>query len=180
MHITPVEIKQKIFERRMRGYDIGEVNAFLHALAQAWEKLNTQFSSVKVELENSRKEIKRLADLEDALIRTHKDAEYTASHIIAQAKQEAQLILEKAQIDAEKLLYEAQKKVQVAETRTKAELEFAKNRMEKEVTEIQRVTCETLQYKAKLIQQLQQLAEDVLLKCGQIQTFQEFRQVING
>jgi cell division initiation protein len=180
MQITPVEIKQKTFEKKMRGYAVEEVDAFLHALAHAWEKLNTQFKSVRLELENTKKEIKRLEDLESALIRTIKDAEHTANNIVTQAKQEAELILQKAQIDSEKLVYEAQKKLQVTEIRSKAEMEFAKNRMEREVIEIQRVTCETLQYKTKLIQQLQQLAEEVLLKCGQVQTLQDIRQAVNG
>ena len=180
MQITPAEIKQKIFERKMRGYDVEEVDAFLHALAQAWEKSNTQLKLVKVELEDTRKEIKRLEDLESALIRTIKDAESTSSNIVAQAKQEAQLIIQKAQMDAEKLLYEAQKKVQVVEIRSKTEIEFAKSRMEKEITEMQRITCETVQYKDKLIHQLERIAEEVLLKCRQAQKLQDMKQDVNG
>ncbi|MHB9147826.1 MAG: DivIVA domain-containing protein [Candidatus Amoebophilus sp.] len=167
MQITPAEIRQKNFERKMRGYYIEEVDAFLHALAQAWEQVTTQYKVTKVELEQCKKEIKRLEDLESALLRTIKDAEYTANHIVAQAKQEAELIVQKAHMDAEKLLHEAQKKVQVMEVRSKAEIEYTKTRLEKEVAEMQRVTCDTLQYKANLFQQLQQLAEDILLKCGQ-------------
>ena len=167
MQITPAEIRQKNFERKMRGYHVEEVDAFLHALAHAWDRVNAQYKVTKIELEQCKKEIKRLEDLESALLRTIKDAEYTANHIVAQAKQEAELIIRKAHIDSEKLLHEAQKKVESIEIRSKVEIEYTRNRLEKEMAEMQRVTCDTLQYKANLFQQLQQLAEDILLKCGQ-------------
>jgi cell division initiation protein len=167
MQITPAEIRQKNFERKMRGYHVEEVDAFLYALAHAWERVNAQYKVVTVELEQSKKEIKRLEELESALVRTIKDAEYTANNIVAQAKQEAELIIQKAYIDSEKLSYEVQKKVQAMEIRSKAEIEYTKLRLEQEVAEMQRVTCDTLQYKANLFQQLQQLAEDILLKCSQ-------------
>lgn len=167
MQITPAEIRQKNFERKMRGYHVEEVDAFLHALAYAWDRVNAQYKAATLELDQSKKEIRRLEDLENALVRTIKDAEYTANHIVAQAKQEAELIIRKAHIDSEKLLHEAQKKVESIEIRSKVEIEYTKNRLEKEMAEMQRVTCDTLQYKANLFQQLQQLAEDILLKCGQ-------------
>jgi len=38
MKITPLEIRQKDFEKKMRGYDKDEVNAFLQSLSQEWER----------------------------------------------------------------------------------------------------------------------------------------------
>ena len=38
MKITPLEIRQKAFEKALRGYDKDEVNAFLLSLSQEWER----------------------------------------------------------------------------------------------------------------------------------------------
>ena len=39
MKITPLEIRQKTFEKNIRGFDKDEVNAFLISLSSEWEKL---------------------------------------------------------------------------------------------------------------------------------------------
>ena len=38
MKITPLEIRQKSFEKVFRGYDKDEVAAFLQILGSEWEK----------------------------------------------------------------------------------------------------------------------------------------------
>ena len=42
MKITPIEIRQKTFEKVFRGYDKEEVQAFLQSLSQEWERLNAE------------------------------------------------------------------------------------------------------------------------------------------
>ena len=39
MKVTPIEIRQKDFNKVFRGYDKEEVDAFLKSLSQEWEKL---------------------------------------------------------------------------------------------------------------------------------------------
>ena len=39
MKITPLEIRQKNFEKKLRGYDKDEVSAFLLSLSNEWERL---------------------------------------------------------------------------------------------------------------------------------------------
>ena len=37
MRVTPLDIRRQKFRKGMRGYDPGEVDAFLEMLAEAWE-----------------------------------------------------------------------------------------------------------------------------------------------
>ena len=39
MKITPIEIRQKVFEKKLRGYDKDEVQAFLQSLSNEWERV---------------------------------------------------------------------------------------------------------------------------------------------
>ena len=39
MKITPLEIRQKTFEKSFRGLDKDEVNAFLLSLSHEWERM---------------------------------------------------------------------------------------------------------------------------------------------
>ena len=42
MKITPLEIRQKAFEKNFRGYNQDEVNAFLQTLSQEWERVGDE------------------------------------------------------------------------------------------------------------------------------------------
>ena len=39
MKITPLEIRQKTFEKVFRGYEKDEVNAYLQSLSMEWERM---------------------------------------------------------------------------------------------------------------------------------------------
>ena len=45
MKITPLDIRQKTFEKAFRGLDKDEVNAFLLTLSQHWEKMMDENNS---------------------------------------------------------------------------------------------------------------------------------------
>ena len=47
MKITPLEIRQKSFEKEFRGYDKDEVNAYLRSLSQEWEKLLDELKELR-------------------------------------------------------------------------------------------------------------------------------------
>ena len=49
MKITPLEIRQKAFEKNFRGYNQDEVNAFLQTLSQeqALERMGTYLQAIK-------------------------------------------------------------------------------------------------------------------------------------
>ena len=51
MRITPLEIKRKTFEKKLRGFDKDEVNAFLVSLSQEWERLLNENNELKIKQE---------------------------------------------------------------------------------------------------------------------------------
>ena len=82
MKITPIEIRQKTFERVLRGYDKEEVNAFLQSLSQEWERVLEENREYRFKLEVTQKEVQKLREVETSLYRTLKTAEDTSTQLI--------------------------------------------------------------------------------------------------
>ncbi|MFC2125130.1 DivIVA domain-containing protein, partial [Bacteroidota bacterium] len=57
MKVTPLEIRQKSFEKVFRGYDKDEVEAFLLILSQEWEKVLDENKSLRMNLDKAEKEV---------------------------------------------------------------------------------------------------------------------------
>ncbi|HWA32544.1 MAG TPA: DivIVA domain-containing protein [Cyclobacteriaceae bacterium] len=110
MKVTPLEIRQKTFERTLRGYDKDEVNAFLLSLSQEWERMNDEIKELKMKFENSEREVSKLREVETSLFRTLKTAEDTGANVVDQAKKTAELHVREAQINADALFNEAKAK----------------------------------------------------------------------
>jgi cell division initiation protein len=110
MKITPLEIRQKSFEKTLRGYDKDEVNGFLLTLSQEWERSQDELKELKMKIDASEKEVGKLREVETSLFRTLKTAEVTGANVVEQANKSAELILRESQIKAEALLNEAKNK----------------------------------------------------------------------
>jgi len=107
MKVTPLEIRQKTFERTLRGYDKDEVNAFLLSLSQEWERMMDESKELRVKLDASEREVAKLREVESSLFKTLKTAEDTGANVIEQANKAAELHLREAQMSAEAILNEA-------------------------------------------------------------------------
>jgi cell division initiation protein len=112
MKITPLEIRQKTFEKAFRGLDKDEVQAYLQSLSQEWERMQDEMKDLKSKLEASEKEVKKLREVESSLFKTLKTAEDTGATLIDQAQKTAELHLREAQFRADTLLSEAKSKAE--------------------------------------------------------------------
>ena len=110
MKITPLEIRQKAFEKVLRGYDKDEVNAFLLTLSQEWERILDDTKEARIKLETTEREVSKLREVESSLFKTLKTAEDTGASVIEQANKTAELILRENQLNADALLSEAKTK----------------------------------------------------------------------
>lgn len=110
MKITPLEIRQKNFERTMRGYDKDEVTAFLVTLSQEWERLIDETKELRIKYESSEREVSKLREVESSLYKTLKTAEDTGANLIDQAQKTAELHLRESQLKADALLSEAKER----------------------------------------------------------------------
>lgn len=110
MKITPLEIRQKTFEKNFRGYEKDEVNAFLLTLSQEWERILDESKELRIKLEAAEKEVLKLREVETSLFKTLKTAEDTGANVIEQARQSADLHMRETQLKAEAILNEAKMK----------------------------------------------------------------------
>jgi cell division initiation protein len=170
MQITPLEIRQKSFEKRFRGYYTDEVDAFLHSLAYTWEKLTTQFKELQATAEGYKKHIDRLENLEDALLKIIREANNTAEHMVEQAKIESDLVIKKATIEADRLIHEAKTKAQVIEIVGREEVSKFKHTIEQELASKKIAIQEAIHYRESIIKQLQQLSEELWEKSQRLET----------
>jgi cell division initiation protein len=110
MRITPLEIRQKAFERVLRGYDKDEVNAYLQSLSQEWERMQDDIKEIRIKYEATEREVSKLREVESSLYKTLKTAEDTGANVIDQANKTAELILREAQMKADSMVNEAKSK----------------------------------------------------------------------
>lgn len=174
MKITPLEIRQKTFERTLRGYDKDEVNAFLLSLSQEWERTSDEVKELKSKLESSEKEVAKLREVETSLFRTLKTAEDTGANVIDQAHRAAELHLREAQMSAEAILHEAKDKarnaVEEADTMSKQLL----GEMEDQLKDLlnQYKTLES--QRNNMVDDLKRLASEVLDRANRVRQSSKF------
>lgn len=112
MKLTALEIKQQKFERALRGYDVGEVNAFLSVMATEWEHLVGKNRELENTIQRLQERLHHYERVEAALHETLQTAKDSAIQRIEQAKKEARSRIEKAEMEAENMLREARQQRQ--------------------------------------------------------------------
>ena len=164
MKITPLEIKQKVFEKAFRGYEKQEVQAFLGSLAKEWERMQIDYRDMKAKWEHTQQEIAKLREVEDSLFKTLKTAEDTRTNLIEQASKTADLHLKETQIKTETLLNGAKNRakdmLEKAENKALHILENAQN----EIRKLQKSYTTIEQHREQLISSLKILSQDMLQK----------------
>lgn len=143
MRITPLEIRQKSFEKHFRGYDKDEVNAFLLTLSQEWERTIDDTKEFRAKLEEAQREVAKLREVESSLYKTLKTAEDTGANVIEQARQAADLHLRESQMRAEAMLNEAKGKakdtIEEADAKSKEILADMEDRLKEMVDNYKRL-----------------------------------------
>ena len=104
MKLTALEIKQQQFEKSLRGYDVGEVKAFLNVVSTEWEYQVARNREMEREIDQLRDKLKHYERVEQALHETLQAAKETADQRLAGAKKEARNRIEKAEMEAEAIV----------------------------------------------------------------------------
>ncbi|WP_068840094.1 DivIVA domain-containing protein [Pontibacter akesuensis] len=164
MKITPLEIRQKTFEKAFRGLDKDEVNAFLLTLSQQWEKLQDENKDLRMKLDASHRETQKLREVESSLYKTLKTAEDTGNSIMEQAKKSAELQARESELKADELMNQARNEARQM-------LEDAKKQAERVVLEMQEQVkaldqdCQRMEsYLDSLVRDLRHLANEAMEK----------------
>jgi len=164
MKITPLEIRQKTFEKAFRGVDKDEVQAFLLTLSQQWEKMNDENKDLKMKLEVATREVQKMREVESSLYKTLKTAEDTSASIQEQANKEADLRVREAQFKADQLMNEARQKARSLIEDAYKQSEKAIAEMQQEVKHLEQEHERIESYVENLVRDLKHLATDALEK----------------
>jgi len=174
MKITPLEIRQKDFEKNFRGYDKDEVNAFLQTLSQEWERTVEENKEMRYKLEASQREVEKLREVESSLYKTLKTAEDTGANMIEQAQKTAELKLKEANLESEKITSEAK-------ARAKKIVDQAESRAQEIILKMEeRVKALRQNYKAiesdydNLLFELRSMAQKTLQRIDKAENDRQF------
>src|SRR5512135_1240080 len=111
MRITPLDIQQKQFPMKFRGFDVEEVYAFLEVIREEMEELLRENASLKENVQRAASHIKEYKDMETTLRETLMTAQQMVEDYKTNARKEAELLIKEAELRADELIKDAQEKV---------------------------------------------------------------------
>lgn len=184
MKITPLEIRQKTFEKAFRGLDKEEVEAYTLSLSQEWERVLDENKEYKIKLEASQKEVKKLREIESSLFRALKTAEDTGANMIHQAEKAAELHLKESQIKAEAMLNDAETKSKDKMEEADIQSRHAVEEMEQQLKALGQTYRMLENYRDDLLSNIKMLSQDGLDKVerasNQIKSFDLEEQIMKA
>jgi cell division initiation protein len=111
MRITPLDIQQKQFPIKFRGFDVEEVYAFLEVIREEMEELLRENASLKESVHRAETQMKEFKDMEITLRETLMTSQQMVEDYKTNARKEAELLLKDAEHKADGVIKEAQEKV---------------------------------------------------------------------
>ena len=111
MRITPLDIQQKEFGTKFRGFDMEEVDSFLELIREEMEELLRDNANLREEARRFEKQLKEYKNIETTLRDTLVKTQEIVEEYRANAKRDAELMIKEAELEAEKLLRSAQDRV---------------------------------------------------------------------
>jgi cell division initiation protein len=112
MKVTPLDLRQQRFQTVMRGYDRGEVNAFLAEAADDYENALRENDRLRQELAKS-----------EAVLNEHRGQEKNLSNTLMTAQKLADEIKETAQQEAARIVREAEGRTDLMLQKSQGRLE---------------------------------------------------------
>ena len=111
MRITPLDIQQKQFPMKFRGFDVEEVYAFLEVIREEMEDLLRDNAAMKETVQRLEDQSKEHKNMETTLRETLLTAQQMVEDYKANARKEAELVVKEAELKADSILKDAQEKV---------------------------------------------------------------------
>jgi cell division initiation protein len=111
MRITPLDIQQKQFSSRLRGFDMEEVDSFLELIREEMEELLRENANLREEARRFEKQLKDYKNIEHTLRDTLINTQQMSEEYKITAKKDAELKIKEAELQAQEIIKEAQDKV---------------------------------------------------------------------
>ena len=104
MRLTPIDIQNHRFSRRLRGADPAEVESFLHLLSEDYEALQKERDAFEARIHQLESRVQDLSRNEETLQKTLVTAQTLSEDLKKTAMKEAEVRLSEAEVMAEKVL----------------------------------------------------------------------------
>lgn len=111
MRLTPLDIQQKQFPMRFRGFDVDEVYSFLELIREELEELLRENASLKEQLSRADEQVSEYKKMENTLRETLITTQQMVEDYKSNARKEAELIMKEAELKADSTIKDAQEKV---------------------------------------------------------------------
>lgn len=110
--ITPADIGNKEFSRKLRGYDTEEVDMFLDVITVDLEKLIKENLKLKAQLANVEKSIGTIGDSDITVRETLETAKSIMDDLAVSSEKRAKALVENAEMDAAIIIKDAKMKAE--------------------------------------------------------------------
>jgi cell division initiation protein len=111
MRITPLDIQQKQFPMKLRGFDVDEVYAFLEVVREEMEDLLRENALLKEQFQRAENQIMEYRNMENTLRETLITAQQMVEDYKVNTRKEAEILLKEAELKADAIIKEAQERV---------------------------------------------------------------------
>lgn len=101
--LKPVDIQNKEFEKKLKGYDCDAVDDFLDLVIQDYDKLCKENMALKDKVQLLTQSVDHYKEIEETIQRSLEVAQQSASDIKTNANMEAEAIINRAKLDATRL-----------------------------------------------------------------------------
>ncbi|HAP7690624.1 TPA: DivIVA domain-containing protein [Enterococcus faecium] len=110
MALTPLDIQNKTFPTKVRGYNQDEVDDFLDLVVRDYEELTQRNRELEKAVKHSEEKLEYFNELKDALNQSIIVAQDTADKVKTSASKESEVIVTSAQNKADELVANAEKR----------------------------------------------------------------------
>ena len=110
MALTPLDIQNKTFPTKMRGYNQDEVDDFLDLVVRDYEELTQRNRELEKAVKHSEEKLEYFNELKEALNQSIIVAQDTADKVKTSASKESEVIVTSAQNKADELVANAEKR----------------------------------------------------------------------
>lgn len=107
MPLTPLDIHNKEFSKRMRGYDEDEVNEFLDQIIKDYEGLIRENKELQNHVSSLEEKLGHFSNIEETLSKAIIVAQNAADELKSNSKKESQLIIKEAEKNADRIINES-------------------------------------------------------------------------
>lgn len=129
MDLSAIDVQQKTFRERFRGYDPDDVEDFLDRVVETLRGYEIKLRQQQEHLDGLQQDLAGTKEAEEAIKRTYISAQRTSQEMVSEAQDKGNAILDKAKGEAESMVADARASVKKTRQEAAAEHDALKRRV---------------------------------------------------